>query len=98
MLTIISHTIVEPSQIEEVKKTMLEQVKKTLQADGCHRCELHQDNNINNKFIFIESWRTMGSWRKHMRSDVIKQFNREIDGRIIDFDVNLLNELAMNSD
>ena len=94
MTTIIARPTVDSERVDEIKRAMVELVKKTRLEDGCELYELHQDKNTPNKFVFVERWSDRDSWRQHMDGDAIKEFNKTIAGGIIAFELQELVKIA----
>lgn len=94
MLTIIARITVDQSRLQQIKNAMLELVADTRQEAGCQSYDLHQDNIVPNRFIFVEHWQDRELWQQHMQGAAIAAFNAKIGDGITDFDIQELSQLS----
>jgi quinol monooxygenase YgiN len=59
----------------ELKQVLLDLRGPSRADDGCLQYDLHADRENPRHFLFFEAWRDEKSWRAHMETPHLKDFN-----------------------
>ncbi len=92
-LTIVARIAAKPESREFVKSELLKLIAPTRAEAGCINYDLHQDNEDENRFIFVENWESYELWQQHMSGAHLAEYAKATEGKVDEFIVNQLTEL-----
>jgi len=74
ILTVIAQIEAKKKELAYVKAEIIKLIEPTRREEGCIVYELHQDNENETLFIFVEKWQNRELWQKHMQSKHLNNF------------------------
>ncbi len=93
MTLIVKMTIDDPF-LDEVKSELLKLHKSTIELDkGCIQYDIHKVIDDKNSFTLIEKWEDANSLEEHKQKDHFINFMKKTDGKIKNFEANMLNKI-----
>ena len=93
MTLVVKMTIEEPF-LNEVTKELIKLQQSTLTLDkGCIQYDLHKVVNEKNSFALIEKWQDAKSLEKHKGKKHFQSFMKNTNGKIRNYEANILNQL-----
>lgn len=93
-LTIIARILVKKDKRELVKNELLKLINVTRVEKGCINYDLHQDNENENLFFFIENWENRSLWQEHMNNKHLAAYLKATDGAVEEFIVHEMTHIA----
>lgn len=67
-----------PDTRVELLARLSEMVALTSAEPGCLRYDLHVDREDDTRFVFVETWATVGDWDRHMQTDHVLALLRDV--------------------
>lgn len=74
-LYLVASLTAKPGREAELKQVLLDLRGPSRADDGCLQYDLHADRENPRHFLFFEAWRDETSWRAHMETPHLKEFN-----------------------
>ena len=68
-LIVIARIVAQADKVEPLKALLAGLVSSSLQEAGCHRYQLHQNNEDPTDFTFVEEWESAEALQAHMETD-----------------------------
>ncbi|RXJ60308.1 putative quinol monooxygenase [Candidatus Marinarcus aquaticus] len=94
-ITVIASIVAKPEYKDEIYKSLLELHKQTHANDeGCIQYDLHINNEEENGFTFIETWRDIDALLKHSQKAHFDAFKSFIEGKIDSMSVQKLQKVS----
>ncbi|MDD2899157.1 MAG: putative quinol monooxygenase [Desulfuromonadaceae bacterium] len=93
-ITVIAKILAKEGSVEDVKGELLKLITPTREEKGCIEYILHQDSEDPALFIFYETWDSLDSLEKHMKSAHFIQYVTAVSSMIGDKVVHKMTKIA----
>lgn len=92
-LTILAKITATAGHEARLRKELIKLIAITRSEDGCLQYDLHEDTSNPCIFVFYELWQTRELWQDHMNAPHLAAFAKAVEGAIIDFELNEMNQI-----
>ncbi len=73
-ITVVAVATAKPGQAAALRTELLKLVPPTRAEEGCIEYVLHDNNEDDNSFVFVERWASLELLKKHSASDHLQNF------------------------
>ncbi len=78
-LTVVARIRAKPGKEEQVKRELLKLLAPTHVEEGCINYDMHASVDNPAHFLFHENWTSRAALDKHLQSDHVQVFFRQMD-------------------
>ncbi len=93
-ITVAAKIVTKKDSVEAVKAELLKLIPPTRKESGCIEYTLHQDNSDPSIFLFYETWESITSIEKHIKTYHYKAYVKALEGLLEEKVVNKMTRIG----
>lgn len=94
MLTVVAQIAAKPGQEAPLETALRDLLGPTRAEPGCHRYDLHRDQDAPGRFVMLEEWSGIAALEAHRTTAHIQAFRARLGELVADFTVTKLDRVA----